>query len=103
MKVLSLLLFFFHFMKMRPLIGGINAVSLVNMHKVRSMSDCRSQNSKLILEGSVFQSRTMQNLPSLDVLLPECLGIMCEHAGEVASQVPAQTSYAGLYLSNVCR
>lgn len=34
MKVLSLLLFFFHFMKMRPLIGGINAVSLVNMHKV---------------------------------------------------------------------
>lgn len=88
---------------MRPLIGGINAVSLVNMHKVHSMSDCRSQNSKLILKRSASQSRTMQNLRSLDVFLPESLGIMCEHAGEVASQVPAQTSCAGLYLSNLCR
>lgn len=103
MKVLSLLLFFFHFMKMRPLIGGINAVSLVNMHKVHSMSDCRSQNSKLILERSAFQSRTMQNVPSLDVLLPECLGIMCEQAGDLLCWSVSEQSLQVMHMSQGLR
>lgn len=88
---------------MRPLIGGINAVSLVNTHTVHNMSDCRSQNSKVSLERSASQIRTVQKLPPLNVLLTKCLGISWEPAGDATARVPGQTSYVGVYLSSLGR